>query len=309
MATINDIAKKTGYAKSTISRYLNSSGYVSATAQRIIQQAIDELDYHPNSIARSLSNGATNKIGVVVPHVEHAYFLETIRGLMDAAVSAKAEMVLLPSAYDPKLEKRYLNQLRDKDFDSLIFTSRQTPLAEIAGYRKYGNIICMEDASAYGLSSVYVRRENGFRELFKWLKRKQIRHLALIFSRNTQASPTYRQAMASMLKVMPTIDYKTFGGVNSYQDAYKAVDELVSGNFDCILADSDDVAAYYLMKLPLLLERVPLVVSHESQLSGKLLHIPSVNENLYELGQRLFAAAVSNHQVNIETPSKFLPRD
>ena len=46
MATINDIAKKTGYAKSTISRYLNSSGYVSATAQRIIQQAIDELDYH-----------------------------------------------------------------------------------------------------------------------------------------------------------------------------------------------------------------------------------------------------------------------
>ncbi|WP_236696859.1 LacI family DNA-binding transcriptional regulator [Pediococcus stilesii] len=57
MANIRDIAKRSGYSASTVSRFINHSGYVSDTAQEEIQQVIDEFDYVPNAIARDLSTG------------------------------------------------------------------------------------------------------------------------------------------------------------------------------------------------------------------------------------------------------------
>lgn len=60
MITIKDVADRAGYAKSTVSRYINSSGYVAQQTGVAIQKAIDDLDYHPNQIARELSMGETS---------------------------------------------------------------------------------------------------------------------------------------------------------------------------------------------------------------------------------------------------------
>lgn len=67
MANINDIAKKTGFSKSTISRYLNQ-GSVSDSAKKKIKEAIDEIGYIPNSYARNLKSSRTNTIGVIIPN-------------------------------------------------------------------------------------------------------------------------------------------------------------------------------------------------------------------------------------------------
>lgn len=67
MANINDIAKKTSFSKSTISRYLNQ-GSVSDSAKKKIEEAIDEIGYIPNSYARNLKSSRTNTIGVIIPN-------------------------------------------------------------------------------------------------------------------------------------------------------------------------------------------------------------------------------------------------
>lgn len=306
MATIRDIAKQSGYAKSTISRYINGTGYVAKQTGLNIQKVIDKLNYHPNQLARELSTGDTNRIGVVIPYAKHHYVTELVRGLLDSAISAKEELLLLPSEYDINKELRYLKQLRDHEFESLIFTSRQLSLSKVAEYRQYGRIVCMEDASKYGLSSVYVRRETGFQELFEWLRHKPIHKIALLFSRTENISPTYRVEMHFLRSLMLNADYETFNGINAYPDTQKVISAIVHGHFDCVIANTDDVAAYLIKALPKMMNRMPLIVSAESQISGRLLQIPSVCDHAYELGGKLFEAAIADHPVQVSLDSRFM---
>mgnify|MGYP000972021281 CR=1 FL=1 len=65
-ATIKDIAKKVGVNPSTVSRVINGTASISEETRQKIKDAMKELDYHPNSLARSLVNGSTFTIGLVI---------------------------------------------------------------------------------------------------------------------------------------------------------------------------------------------------------------------------------------------------
>lgn len=65
-ATIKDIAKKVGVSPSTVSRVINGSAVISDETRKKIVSAMEELDYHPNSLARNLANGNAYAIGLVI---------------------------------------------------------------------------------------------------------------------------------------------------------------------------------------------------------------------------------------------------
>lgn len=65
-ATIKDIAKRVGVNPSTVSRVINGTASISEETKKKIMEAMKELDYHPNSLARSLVNGSTFTIGLVI---------------------------------------------------------------------------------------------------------------------------------------------------------------------------------------------------------------------------------------------------
>lgn len=67
MTNINDISKKTGFSKSTISRYLNNGSFSEKTSKKI-KKAIDELGYIPNRYAQSLKSSSTKTIGIIIPN-------------------------------------------------------------------------------------------------------------------------------------------------------------------------------------------------------------------------------------------------
>lgn len=54
MVTIKDVAKKAGVSVASVSRYINKNGYVRNETGEKIAEAIDELNYVPNEVARSL---------------------------------------------------------------------------------------------------------------------------------------------------------------------------------------------------------------------------------------------------------------
>lgn len=70
MASIKDVAQKAGVGVGTVSRVLNNSGYVSDETREKIEEAMKNLQYTPNELARNLYRKKSGIIAVLVPTVE-----------------------------------------------------------------------------------------------------------------------------------------------------------------------------------------------------------------------------------------------
>ena len=86
--TIKDVAKLAKVAPSTVSRVIANSPRISADTKTRVRNAMDELKYHPNFIARSLASQSTKVIGLVLPHssgvfFQNPFFSEVIQGLSE----------------------------------------------------------------------------------------------------------------------------------------------------------------------------------------------------------------------------------
>ena len=80
MATIYDIASKTGYSASTVARALSGKGYCSPRAKAVILRAAEEMAYVPHQAAKTLKNNITNKIMMCIPDIMNPYYFAMIHG-------------------------------------------------------------------------------------------------------------------------------------------------------------------------------------------------------------------------------------
>lgn len=81
MASIKDVAQKAGVGVGTVSRVLNNSGYVSDETREKIEEAMKNLQYTPNELARNLYHKKSGIIAVLVPTVEIPFFAELVHNI------------------------------------------------------------------------------------------------------------------------------------------------------------------------------------------------------------------------------------
>jgi LacI family sucrose operon transcriptional repressor len=79
MANIREVAKKAGVGVGTVSRALNNTGYVADETRQKIMEAVEELEYMPNELAKQLFRNRNGIIGVMVPNLEHPFFAKMMR--------------------------------------------------------------------------------------------------------------------------------------------------------------------------------------------------------------------------------------
>jgi LacI family transcriptional regulator len=121
--TIKDIAKVAGVSHTTVYRAINDKPRISqSTKERIISLA-RELNYQPNVIARSLVLGRTKTLGLVITTIVNPFYPELARGIEDAARSLGYNIILCCTNFDISLEKQYIDMLRSRGVDGIIFTS------------------------------------------------------------------------------------------------------------------------------------------------------------------------------------------
>lgn len=125
MTTIRDVAKKAGVSVATVSRFLNGSGYVSADAAKAVTDAVDELKYELNPVARSLNTKQSHLIGLIVPDITNPFFPELARAVEDVAFTYGYTVILCNSDENPEKERNYLETLKKKYIAGFIVTSNQ----------------------------------------------------------------------------------------------------------------------------------------------------------------------------------------
>lgn len=120
MATIKDVAKLAGVSVSTVSRVLNTSGYVERVTEERVMAAIKQLNYKPSQIARGLVSKKTKTFGLVLPDITNPFFPELARGAEDEARRHGYNIMLCNSDGDVEKEKMYLGVLQEKCVDGII---------------------------------------------------------------------------------------------------------------------------------------------------------------------------------------------
>lgn len=125
--TIDDVAKKAGVSKSTVSQYLNKRyEYMSQSTRENIEQIIHELNFHPNESARNLKNKKTTIVGIVVANIRHAFSTEMIR-IIENALEAQDIYVIICNADDnPQKEEHHIRALLSRKVDGLIIFPTET---------------------------------------------------------------------------------------------------------------------------------------------------------------------------------------
>ncbi|HUC94011.1 MAG TPA: LacI family DNA-binding transcriptional regulator [Paenibacillus sp.] len=123
--TIVDIAKKAGVSPSTVSRVLSGHPKISPATARKVKEIMEELNYHPNVMAKSLVSKVTSTIGIVLPRPAEELFLnlffsEVIRGVVTQATRSGYDLMLTTGATEREEVEAVTRLVRGRRVDGLI---------------------------------------------------------------------------------------------------------------------------------------------------------------------------------------------
>ena len=75
MATIKDVARLAGVSTTTVSHVINKTRFVAEATTKKVWESIEELNYAPSAVARSLKSNVTRSLGILVTDSSNAFFL------------------------------------------------------------------------------------------------------------------------------------------------------------------------------------------------------------------------------------------
>ena len=124
MATVRDVAKLAGVSPITVSRVINHAGYISEETRQRVEEAIRQLGYVPNTLARSLRLRQTNTLALVLTDITNPFWTTVVRGVEDAASDAGFNVILCNTDESEVEQEKYLNVLLQKRVDGVLLVVR-----------------------------------------------------------------------------------------------------------------------------------------------------------------------------------------
>lgn len=117
---MRDVATRAGVSIGTVSRVVNGSPNVDPTLEQRVRDAIAELSYRPNAVARTLRRRRSHTLGLVIPDITNPYFAELAGAIESAALEAGHRLILGNSMDSAATEAIHLEALLDHQVDGLI---------------------------------------------------------------------------------------------------------------------------------------------------------------------------------------------
>lgn len=121
--TQKELARLAGVSAGTVSNVISGSIGVSERSRRKVLDAIRELNYQPNLIARSLKTNKTNTLGIVVPDITIPFFPKIIRGAESAARERGYFLLVLDSESNHAREIDMIALLRAQRVEGILLVA------------------------------------------------------------------------------------------------------------------------------------------------------------------------------------------
>lgn len=193
MASIREIAERAQVAPGTVSRALNNKGYISQETREKIEQALKELDYVPNELARNLYRNRSNLIGVILPDIEHPFFLGIIKKLVIELKKYQYGVVLWTTEYDSGEEVKYLERLKCNAVDAAVI---MVPVLAKSVYQGLGRPLILLDRIVDGITYIPIDQEKSGRLAARKLYQDGCRNVLTVIGEPSAEIPSYQRHVA-----------------------------------------------------------------------------------------------------------------
>lgn len=143
---IKDVARLAGVSVGTVSNVLNNRELVSSERRELVEAAIAELGYVPNSVARQLKAGVSLAVGMIVLDTENPFYASVARGVESAAERNGTAVFVGNSRWDSERESQYLSLFEQQRLCGILVTPSQTGFGEVTEIARRGTPVVLVDA-------------------------------------------------------------------------------------------------------------------------------------------------------------------
>lgn len=160
--TIDDVAKRAGVSKATVSRFLNhrSTRLSSEIAERV-EKAVAELSYMPSPMAQALKRGRSRLIGLVVADITNPYSVAVFRGAENAAQQAGYLMMLFNVGNARQREREGIEALASYQVEGFILNTLGTDPSMVQEVARHGKPAVLVDRKLAGMQADFVSLDNA----------------------------------------------------------------------------------------------------------------------------------------------------
>jgi DNA-binding LacI/PurR family transcriptional regulator len=319
LATIKDIAKKLGISHSTVSRVMNNDPRISAATKELVIKAAREMNYSPNTSARSLAGGKSNTIAVVTPAYFSIYSAEVMRGIETEVIKTGYEMdyyttrrftVAGVMGREVSIFEKILDE---RKADALISISGNVyGRGDILGrYKKAGiHVIFIEGKGGWG-HRVHYDNERAAATAVNHLAERKRKRIGMLIG-NTRDVESYKERLAGFKKAMKELDLSADdGNIISFDTDHPgiqktAMDFFMEKKIDGIYVGTGDYTAFRLfdeiqkrgLKMP---DDIALVGQDNAAVSMAA-EITTISQPMMEMGKKaieIAARAIEEKDMNM----------
>ena len=132
--TFDDIAKYTNFSKTTISRYFNNPDSLTVKNQDIIAQALIDLNYQENKLAKVLANGKSEFVGIIIPNLYLHYYTEMLSQILATYEIFGYKFLVFISTNSEEAERKYIQELLAYKIEGMVILSHTISSRELSSY-------------------------------------------------------------------------------------------------------------------------------------------------------------------------------
>jgi len=179
---IRTVARLANVSIATVSRTINRVSTVNPRMTKRVWEAIEKLDYFPNTQARALVSGRSRLLGLIVSEITNPFFPELIQGFEDIAVEHGYEILISSTNYDPARMALCIRRMLERRAEGVAVMTFgvEKPLLEQLAERKVPLVFVDVGPERPGISLLRVDYHHGIRQGVQHLAALGHRHIAFV---------------------------------------------------------------------------------------------------------------------------------
>jgi LacI family transcriptional regulator len=228
MATIREVARRAGVAPITVSRVINNAGPVNADTRLRVEAAITELNYVPNTLARSFRSKRTQTLALILPDITNPFWTRVARGVEDTARQAGYSVFLCNTDEKEEIQLETVHSVLRRQVDGILLVPRRNGAELVTRIRQQDTTVVVLDRRVAGqaVDTVLGDSEGGAYQLTCLLLKQGHRYISLLSG--PADVPTSADRAAGFFRAMSEAGLKEEGRVYFGEFTYASGIEMAS---------------------------------------------------------------------------------